>query len=33
VKIAKNSLALSAHRDAADSHEIETGEVVKTGVE
>jgi hypothetical protein len=33
VKIAENSLAVSGHRHEADSHEIETGEVVKIGVE
>jgi ion channel-forming bestrophin family protein len=33
VKIAKNLLALSGHHDEADAHAIETGEVIKIGVE
>ena len=32
-KIAKNLLALSGHHEEADAHAIETGEVIKIGVE
>ena len=32
-KIAKNLLAISGRHDEADAHEIETGEIVKIGVE
>ncbi len=32
-KIAKNLLALSGRHDEADAHEIETGEIIKIGVE
>jgi ion channel-forming bestrophin family protein len=33
VKIAKNLLALTGRHDEAEAHEIETGEVIKIGVE
>ena len=32
-KISKNILAISGHRREADEHVIETGEVIKIGVE
>jgi predicted membrane chloride channel (bestrophin family) len=32
-KIARNLLALSGHHDEVDAHHVETGEIIKIGVE